>query len=265
MPQDSDDKISPQRHLHMMQRYVFSQINTSDAVAEYLGEEGYHLENLSIAGHYLMYKKELEDMARSYAAQLKDRISKYNYSSNLAKLIDSMNTEDAINFWYELSHSGFLDDDIIDNDGTKPNLFFGSNSRIPLSELSNSDFIKMMYGSKEPPADNFANALTYLMKENKIKISELAEKTGIDDRTIRRMRNNVNYRPSFKKVVAICIAMHLYPRYSNQLLSLAGLTPRYNNAAEKIYMILLYLYYESSVYECNEFLRKVNIEPLTDL
>lgn len=264
MSKNEEKQNVTDQQMRMMQRFVFSKINTTDAVAEYLNEEGHFWENLSIAGHYLMYKRELEEHARSYANKLKERISQSEFDSNLAKFIESMNTEDAINFWYELSHSGFLDDTAIDGDETKPNLFFGSNVRIPLSELSNSDFIKMMYGSKEPPVDSFANAFTYLMEQNDITVEELAENAGVSTKTIQRMRNDIDYRPTFRTVVAVCIAMHLYPRYSNQLLSLAGLSPRYHTS-DKIYMILLYLYYESSVYECNEFLRKVNIEPLTDL
>lgn len=261
--QKKNDDFEHQRRLLI--RSVFSKLNSTDAIAEFLLDEEYLMENLGMASLYLGYKQSVDDSARHYASLLKEKLDASKYDTNLIRFIKSMYSDDALAFWYELSHSGIFEEQSSNEGDFTPNLFFGSNTRIPLSELSKKEFIKMMYGGQEPPTDNFANALTYLMKENKIKISELAEKTGIDDRTIRRMRNNVNYRPSFKKVVAVCIAMHLYPRYSNHLLTLAGLTPRYNNAAEKIYMILLYLYYESSVYECNEFLRKVNIEPLTDL
>lgn len=118
-------------------------------------------------------------------------------------------------------------------------------------------------GGQEPPND-FGKLLAYYMNRKNVTEEDLAELTGISTRTIGRLRNETDYRPSLEYVVAICVGMHLLPSESARLLAAAGYHLR-SNDKEQTYQYLIDVAYNNSVYECNEFLKRMDRKPLTEL
>ena len=143
-------------------------------------------------------------------------------------------------------------------------MFYGNTERPSLDRMTRRDYINTFFGGKNPPNDYLANALTYLMDEMNVKEVDLAEATGLTEKTIQRMRNEIDYKPNIRSVVAVCIGLNLYPKFSNLLLQLAGIFPR-NTDEDRAYMFLVNHYYDATVEECNDFLRRLNIKPLTEL
>jgi len=133
-----------------------------------------------------------------------------------------------------------------------------------IDTISQEEFMKIVNDSSEPPYD-FGKMLSYYMKEKNVTEEGLSELTGISDRTIRRMkRNDPNSRPKLENIVAVCIALHLYPHKSIMLINAAGYYFR-NTSKDKIYQFLIDSAYNKNVDECNEFLIRMGYEPLTGL
>ncbi|MBE6960521.1 MAG: helix-turn-helix transcriptional regulator [Ruminococcaceae bacterium] len=118
-------------------------------------------------------------------------------------------------------------------------------------------------GGQEPPLD-FSGMLTFFMKQKDVTEEELAELTGISDRTIRRYKNDEGERPTLENVVAIGIALHLFPHQIMGLLGAAGYQLR-RTPKERAYQYLIDAAYNNTVYECNLFLKKSGMQPLTNL
>ena len=59
-------------------RSVFSKLNSTDAIAEFLLDEEYLRENLGMASLYLGYKQSVDDSARHYASLLKEKLDAAN-------------------------------------------------------------------------------------------------------------------------------------------------------------------------------------------
>ncbi len=115
----------------------------------------------------------------------------------------------------------------------------------------------------EPP-NKFKELLDGHLDDKDITIEGLAELTGISDRTIRRMRNNVDYKKNLGYVVAICIALHLTPKKSEKLVQEAGLSFK-TTPEDQAYLHLIDCAYNKTVVECNTFLKRMGLEPLTPL
>jgi len=68
----------------------------------------------------------------------------------------------------------------------------------------------------------FPKALTYVM-ENRMKVEDLSEKTGISVPVLSRLRNEERSSYSVEQIIIICVAMHLPPWLSDALLERAHL------------------------------------------
>ena len=73
---------------------------------------------------------------------------------------------------------------------------------------------------------SFPEALTFLMRRARVTIEQLEEKTSISGRTISRLRTEERSEYSLDQVLAICIALHLPPWLSRELLHRAGILLR---------------------------------------
>lgn len=111
--------------------------------------------------------------------------------------------------------------------------------------------------------DNFAAAITRLMKKNDVTEEKLAELTGLHPKTIQRMRNPEEHT-SLKSVIAVCVAFHLDLYNSIYLIHLAGYELT-NRKEDKIYYFILSIAYKETVYDCNRMLRRLDMPPLTKL
>lgn len=116
------------------------------------------------------------------------------------------------------------------------------------------------------PGNSFGEYFTWLMDEKyEISKKELADLTGIDERTITRMRTTEGYCPSLVFIVACCIAMSLLPWESDKLIELAGYKLRSNLRAERGYIALIHVFYQCTIAECDELCELWGILPLSSV
>lgn len=123
------------------------------------------------------------------------------------------------------------------------------------------------YQKQRPPKEStFADALKKHMSESHIIEEDLSEITGIPVRTISisRYRNDSKSRPDLDYTIAICIALHLFVSVSEEMIKLAGYELR-DTEDEYTYRFLLQVGATYTVKECNDFLRKMELNPLTSL
>jgi len=106
----------------------------------------------------------------------------------------------------------------------------------------------------------FNRAFSMCMESRKLSIKDLADKTGIPEKTITRMRTKENYNPSLDYAVICCLAMNLIPRESYRLLECAGYHLRENNMKERAYSFLIeVMFWLDTLEEYDEILREWDI------
>ncbi len=258
-----EKKVLPEHARRTLLRMVCSYAYEEDPIMEFLDFENDH--DLFLAAEFYMHKRQMRELAESYMESLMEKANKAPADNRLAKFIKSSKQQNGLDFWRDLIYG----EPPLLGDETSPkkastNIFYGNTERPSLDRMTRRDYINTFFGGKKPPDDYLANALTYLMDEMKVKEVDLAEATGLTEKTIQRMRNEIDYKPNIRSVVAVCIGLNLYPKFSNLLLQLAGIFPR-NNDEDRAYMFLINHYYDATVEECNDFLRRLNIKPLTEL
>lgn len=133
-----------------------------------------------------------------------------------------------------------------------------------IDTISKEMFQNIISGGGSEPPFNFGGMLAYFMGLKGVTEEGLAELTGISDRTIRRYKNDEGERPTLENVVAIGIALHLFPHQTVNLLGAAGYQLR-KTPKERAYQYLIDAAYNNTVYECNLFLKKSGMQPLTNL
>lgn len=108
----------------------------------------------------------------------------------------------------------------------------------------------------------FSGALKHLMTWKGKTVEALAGDCCLDPKTIQRMRNNESYETTIETIVAICIALQLPPAASDALISRSGCSL---GVSEKhlTYRFLLNSCYTKTIYECNEMLHRLRLDPLT--
>jgi len=105
---------------------------------------------------------------------------------------------------------------------------------------------------------SFTDKIEKYIQERHLTNEALAEKAGVDSRTIRRMRKEVGYRPKLKTIVAVCLSLHLFPHQSYQLIALAGYS--FNQSKEeKVYCMLIDLLYTQDMTSINAFMLQFDI------
>lgn len=133
-----------------------------------------------------------------------------------------------------------------------------------IDTITEEMFRNIISGSGQEPPFNFGGMLAFFMELKGVTEEDLAELTGISDRTIRRYKNDEGERPTLENVVAIGIALHLFPHQIVNLLGAAGYQLR-KTPKERAYQYLIDAAYNNTVYECNMFLKKSGMQPLTNL
>ena len=104
----------------------------------------------------------------------------------------------------------------------------------------------------------FNQEIEKYIEEKNMTNEKLAEKAGVSPRTIQRMRNEPGYRPTLKTIVAVCLSLHLFPKQSYKLISLAGYTFT-SSPEEKVYCMLIDLLYTHEMEEINVFMLQFGI------
>jgi hypothetical protein len=93
-------------------------------------------------------------------------------------------------------------------------------------------------------------------------VEALAGDCCLDPKTIQRMRNNEAYETTIETIVAICIALQLPPAVSEALIARSAYSLGVNEK-HLTYRFLLNSCYTKPIYECNEMLLRLGLEPLT--
>lgn len=126
------------------------------------------------------------------------------------------------------------------------------------SEVSAQDWTKLIAtgGGGNLPYD-FGDALKLLMEERNITIEQLAETSGLSEKTISRLRTGEN-KPSLPTVIAICIGLSLDPFIAEQLVNIAGYSLG-GKKTDRAFKLILGVAYSITIFDANDFLRKMGL------
>lgn len=115
---------------------------------------------------------------------------------------------------------------------------------------------------KEHKAYTFGQALCMCMEKVKVTVAKLSERTGISERQIGRMRKDEVKDIGFRTIIALCVALNLAMETAERLLNLK----RYTLNCDEPYVQVCKMFLEVSitVEDCNEILKSLSFEPLTD-
>src|SRR5699024_4974170 len=111
--------------------------------------------------------------------------------------------------------------------------------------------------------NHFPEALKALMKWKGLKNEELAESCLLSSKTIQRMRNEEDYEPKLRTVIALCVGMQLPPILSRKLIEISGYTIRFAIDEHAMFEAIISGYYKESIHECNELLVSAGFKNLT--
>ena len=138
---------------------------------------------------------------------------------------------------------------------------FSVNSSVDMNRFDDKAFEKYMEKALNLP-DDFGGVLNEFIIDAKKTREEVAFDSLISARNLNRLLKN-EQRPKLETVVSLCIALHLFPFYSEYLIKSAGYSLR-NTPQELAYRIIINQFYDTDIYYCNEFLRYIGVESLTE-
>lgn len=156
-----------------------------------------------------------------------------------------------------------------DSDSEKVYTLIAEAAKVDSVKKFDKDTIALVigYGDGDSGEDPPRSALNRTMrKEMSIRgITEewLAEESGISVKTVQRMRNDSEYRPSLQSIVAVCLGMHLNPYNSLNLLDVAGYRLT-DLTIERIYLSLVTTAYQTSMKEINDALKRLGYPTFVD-
>ncbi len=87
--------------------------------------------------------------------------------------------------------------------------------------------------------DTFAESLKYHMTRKKVKVEELAERSGLSDTTIKNYRSGAIPYPPIENVMAVCIGLNLHRPYCIDLLGTANYQVDKDDPRSRAYRFLL--------------------------
>lgn len=110
----------------------------------------------------------------------------------------------------------------------------------------------------DPKGASFGDRLKELMARRNLTVERLAEGAYLSPKAVQRMRTMAS-RPKLSCVIAVCIAMHLPPSVSYDLLELAGYRLGSSYGEDRIYRYLLDKAYSKTLDECNDILCQLGL------
>ena len=129
------------------------------------------------------------------------------------------------------------------------------------STLSDQEKLLAMSRALDALPSSFHDALTHLMKQAHMTIEELEEQAFLSRRTISRLRTEERRDYSLDQVIAICVALHLPPWLSREMIQRAGfiLRPTKQHLA---YQFILDCLFMDSVSDVQNFLVESDCQQL---
>ena len=116
---------------------------------------------------------------------------------------------------------------------------------------------------QEPPSGTFGDGVKYYLSQIGTTQEELAARMGVATETVSRICRDV-YEPPINMAIAVCIALHLLPYQTVQLIGRLGYTLEGVSEQIRAYRLIVNVYYEESVASCNRRLLKHRLKPLTN-
>ena len=102
-----------------------------------------------------------------------------------------------------------------------------------------------------------------LIEHRDVTLEELAADSGIDEKTIRRIKDGKTSNPSIKTLIAICIGLKLHPCLSKDLIKKSNYNLDAISQENIAYTNILGTMYNKSIDEINEYLESISQERLT--
>ena len=99
------------------------------------------------------------------------------------------------------------------------------------------------------------------IKAQHTSINKLADFLGISAATISRFWTDTNSRPELSNVIAVCLALHMSPPKSEQVINLTGYYLR-DIPLERTYRFLINMCYTQELKDCNDLLEYAGYEPI---
>ena len=106
----------------------------------------------------------------------------------------------------------------------------------------------------------FNEQIVKYMEQRNVTVEALAERARVSTKTISRMRNEEGYRCSLRSIVAVCLALHLYPLESFDLITNMGYSLN-SSYEEKVYRGLIQTCYPFEMEDINILLISWDIAP----
>lgn len=131
-----------------------------------------------------------------------------------------------------------------------------------LLDNNRNEFRRYLSGKDEPPEDSFGKCVKFYLRKKKITQKTLSQRLNVATDTVSRICCD-KYEPPINMAVAICIALHLYPFESRNLLRKLGYSLEGNTKTNRTYQVLIDVFYMESVANCNSFLIEEGLKPLT--
>lgn len=119
--------------------------------------------------------------------------------------------------------------------------------------LSSQEKLLAMSRTLDALPNSFHDSLTHLMKQAHMTIEELEEQAFLSRRTISRLRTEERNGYSLDQVIAICVALHLPPWLSREMIKRAGFILRLTKQ-HLAYQFILDCLFMDSVSDVQKFL-----------
>lgn len=127
------------------------------------------------------------------------------------------------------------------------------------------DNIRLILGEDDGGDDGnkFNKEFTRIMETNKVTVEQLSSLSGLEPKTIQRMRRS-KQSTSKRSIIAACVALNLNFYNSTYLLDLAGYKLT-DSIEDRAYSFILQLAYRETVGDCNRMLKRLGLKPLSRL
>lgn len=107
----------------------------------------------------------------------------------------------------------------------------------------------------------FPDALDIVMEEYKIREHKLADDSGLDEKTIVRMRSKLDYKPKLKTIIQLCIGLNVPSIICLELIRVAGFTLQ-PYGVELAYYCIITQKIGCKLENCNDYLETLGYAPL---
>ena len=141
--------------------------------------------------------------------------------------------------------------------------YYGEKNTI--TDASNDLFLGVVAEVQKELLDlpgGFKETLKRLMKNRELTFEELAGKSDVNEKTIRRIVNGETDNPDIGTIIALCIGMRLHPRLSFNLIEKGNYNLKAINEENIIYGEILRTMYNCDLEDVNEFLSNHNLKKI---